>query len=48
MTTTINFKDQTLLTIQERSNAPFHSGCKMYTWTCNDNAIKVTHLFVFN
>jgi hypothetical protein len=42
MTTTINFKDQTVLTVQERSNAPFNSGCKMFTWTCsNDSPIRV-------
>ena len=41
MTTTINFNEQVLLTIQERPNAVFHSGCKMFTWTCNDNPIKV-------
>ncbi|CAF1290940.1 unnamed protein product [Rotaria sp. Silwood1] len=40
MTTIINFKEQTLLTIQDRQNVIFHSGCKMYTWTCNDNPIK--------
>jgi hypothetical protein len=41
MTTIINFKEQTVLTIQERSNAPFYSGCKMFTWTCDENPIKV-------
>ena len=41
MTVNINFKEQTVLTIQERSNAPFNSGCKMLTWTCNENSIKV-------
>ncbi len=41
MTTVINFKEQIILTIQERSNAPFHSGCKMFNWSSNDNPIKV-------
>jgi hypothetical protein len=41
MTTTINFKEQAILTLQERSNAPFHSGCKMFTWTSNENPIRV-------
>ena len=45
MTGVINFKEQTILTIQERSNLPFHSGCKMFTWTCNENPIKVTIYF---
>jgi len=47
MTTIINFKEQTLLTIQERSNAPFHSGCKMFTWTSDENTIKVIYVFYF-
>jgi len=46
MTTIVNFKEQTLLTIQERSNAPFYSGCKMFTWTCNDNPIKVEFILI--
>ncbi len=41
MTTVINFKDQQILTIQDRSNAPFHSGCKMLSWTCIENPIRV-------
>ncbi|UJR36909.1 hypothetical protein I4U23_029622 [Adineta vaga] len=40
MTSEIKFKEQTFLTIQDRSNAPFHSGCKMLTWICNENPIK--------
>ena len=41
MTTTITFKEQSILTIQERSTAPFHSGCKMLTWSCNETPIRV-------
>ncbi|CAF0983043.1 unnamed protein product [Adineta steineri] len=40
MTTEIIFKEQIPLTRQERSNAAFHAGCKMFSWSCNDNAIK--------
>lgn len=41
LTMNINFKEQTVLTIQEHSNATFHSGCKMFTWTCPESPIKV-------
>jgi hypothetical protein len=47
MTTVINFKEQIILTIQERSNAPFHSGCKMFNWSSNDNPIKVELILYF-
>ncbi|CAF1366306.1 unnamed protein product [Adineta ricciae] len=40
MTTELNFKEQAFLQIQDRPNAPFHSGCKMFTWTCNQSPIK--------
>ncbi|CAF0763985.1 unnamed protein product [Rotaria sordida] len=40
MTTIINFKEQTLLTIQDRQNVLCHSGCKMLTSTCNEIPIK--------
>jgi hypothetical protein len=46
--TAINFKEQTILTIPERGNAPFHSGCKMYSWTCDDQPIQVDKARVVN
>ena len=39
--TAIHFKEQTSLTIQDRPNAPFHSGCKLFSWACDGHPIKV-------